>query len=188
MKQTSPTVFLLAIFIVVSCLSFKAVTNERFVVTDGLVWFKSNAPLELIEARSNQLKGLIDVSSKKFAFSVPLQSFDGFNSPLQKEHFNENYVHSYKYPAATFEGKIIEDIGFGEEGKQTIRAKGNFTINGISQERIIRSEIELKPSEVNIISNFTVLLKDHNITIPKIVNQKIAEEIEVEVRASFKKK
>jgi hypothetical protein len=34
-------------------------------------------------------------------------------------------------------------------------------------------------------STFTIPLAEHNITIPKIVHQKIAEEIQVTINASF---
>lgn len=53
----------------------------------------------------------------------------------------------------------------------------------MEQERIIRSVIRIKDGVITITSGFTVLLQDHNITIPRIVHQKIAEEIAVEINA-----
>ncbi len=55
-----------------------------------------------------------------------MESFQGFNSTLQREHFNENYIESDKYPEARFSGKVIEDIDFSKDGTYIIRAKGNF--------------------------------------------------------------
>ncbi len=43
---------------------------------------------------------------------LKVNSFKGFNSALQKEHFNENYMESENFPYASFEGKIIEDIDY----------------------------------------------------------------------------
>ncbi|MBK7884744.1 MAG: YceI family protein [Chitinophagaceae bacterium] len=154
-------------------------------VGNGSIAFRSDAPLELIKANSNELMGLIDADKKTFAFKIKLNTFQGFNNPFQKDHFNENYVESTKYPYASFEGKIIEDVDFNKDGNSTIRTKGNLTIHGVTQERIIKSEINIKNKKINIQSNFTVLLADHNITIPKVVHEKLASEIKVEVKANL---
>ena len=151
-------------------------------------YFKSDAPLELIEAKSQKLKGAINSDKRTFAFSIPIRSFEGFNSPLQREHFNENYLESVQFPNATFTGKIIEKIDFDKDGKYTIRAKGKLTIHGITQERIIKSQLEIKKGKLYVISNFTVLLDEHQIRVPKIVYQKIAKEIMVYIDAVFEKK
>lgn len=157
-------------------------------IKDGSVYFKSDAPLELIEARSSKLKGLIDIEKQTFAFSVLSESFEGFNSALQREHFNENYLESNKYPKSTFSGKIIEKVDLSKDGEYIVRAKGKLMIHGVEQERIIRSTITVKKGIVSIHSSFTVLLQEHNITIPRVVHQKIAEEISVEINAVAMKK
>ncbi len=110
-----------------------------------------------------------------------MESFQGFNSALQKEHFNENYIESDKYLDASFSGKIIEDTDFTKDGNYTIRAKGNFIVHGISQERIIKSDMIIKEGKINVHSAFTVMLTDHNIPIPKVVKDKLADEIKVDV-------
>lgn len=176
-------------FILGLCLSGCPLSAQSslFEVAGGYIHFTSDAPLELIEARSDQLRGLIDPEKNTFAFSVPMNSFEGFNSPLQKEHFNENYLESPKYPKATFAGKIIEDIDYTQDGEFTIRAKGRMNIHGVEQERIIRSRIRIEGGKLTVNSEFTVLLKEHNIAIPRIVYQKIAEEIKVVIEAEFQK-
>lgn len=152
---------------------------------NGKVYLKSDAPLELIEASSNQLKAVIDLDNRTFAFTVSTISFQGFNSPLQKEHFNENYLESVRYPQSTFIGKIIEDTDMSKDGQYIIRAKGKLNLHGVEQERIIKSGLEVKGKKIIVHSEFTVLLDEHNITIPKIVHQKIAEEIMVVIDAEF---
>ena len=156
-----------------------------FSVSKGTIIFWSDAPLELIKASSNQLKGIFNAEKKLFAFTLNVNTFKGFNSPLQQEHFNENYLESAKYPRASFEGKIIEDIDLKRDGIYSIRAKGNLTVHGVSQERILKCELTIKNNVVTVKSNFTVLLADHNITIPKVVNEKLASQIKVEVKADL---
>ena len=161
--------------------------NEQgvFRCENGKLSFKSDAPLEVIQARSNKLRGAIDTAKQTFAWSVDIKTFEGFNSPLQREHFNENYMESKKYPKASFAGKIIENVDFKKNGTYTVRAKGQLNIHGVEQERIIKSQLEVDGNKLRVLSTFTVLLSDHNISIPKVVYQKIAEEIAVTVNAEL---
>ena len=169
------------------CISGINVEAQVYRTSTASVYFKSDAPLEVIEAKSQNLKGAINVSKRTFAFSIPINSFMGFNNPLQREHFNENYLESKKYTNATFTGKIIEKIDFSKDGKHLVRAKGKLTIHGVTQERIIKSTLEIKEGKVLVNTNFTVLLAEHKIRVPKIVYQKISKEIFVEVDAIFEK-
>ena len=107
---------------------------------------------------------------------------------MQQKHFNENYLESDKYPQATFEGKIIEDVDLHRDGFYSIRAKGDLSIHGVVQERIIKCNLTIKNGMVNVKSNFIVLLADHNIAIPKVVNEKLASEIKVEVKTDLLEK
>lgn len=150
---------------------------------NGSVAFTSDAPLELIQAQSGELQGAINPDTYTFAFSLRIQSLDGFNSELQKEHFNEKFLESRQYPKATFSGKLIEQIDFSQNGTYDVRAKGNFHVHGVSQERIIRAQLTIQDDVWVVRSRFKVLVADHNITIPKVVYQNIAEEIEVEIQA-----
>ncbi|HRI58767.1 MAG TPA: YceI family protein [Saprospiraceae bacterium] len=152
---------------------------------NGKISFKSDAPLEVISAKSGKLRGVIDTTKQTFAWSVDIKTFEGFNSPLQREHFNENYMESKKYPKASFSGKIIEKIDFQKNGTYAVRAKGQLNIHGIEQERIIKSQLEVNDGKLRVQATFTVPLTDHNITIPKVVYQKIAEEVAITVNAEL---
>ena len=66
-----------------------------------------------------------------------------------------------------------------------MRAKGILNIHGISQERIIKSELAVRNGHIFIRSNFTVLLADHNIPIPKVVKDKLSSEINVQVNCQL---
>ena len=153
--------------------------GQNFQAKRGTIAFKSEAPLELIQASSGKLRGALNPGNRTFAFAVNMASFEGFNSALQRQHFNENYLESHKYPDATFLGKIIEEVDFSQNGTYTVRAKGTLKIHNIEQERIIRSTMTVTGKVIDIKAEFDVPLTDHQITIPKIVSQKIAEVIHV---------
>jgi hypothetical protein len=159
--------------------------QSKFTVQKGELSFISNAQLELIKATSEKVQGLIDPTNNQFVFSVPIQSFKGFNSDLQRQHFNDNYMESERFPKASFSGKIIEAVNFQKDSVYQVRAKGDLDVHGQKQNRIIKSKISIKNGIVSIESDFTVPLTDHGISIPKIVNQKIATQIEVKFKASM---
>jgi polyisoprenoid-binding protein YceI len=174
--------------LILALLFYKVTFSQIYICKDGNTKFTSEAPLELIKAQSNKTSGVLDATTKSVAFSVTIESFDGFNSGLQKEHFRENYMETAKYKTATFKGKIIEDIDFKKNGTYTVRAKGTFNIHGTEKEKIVKTKITIKDNDINVETSFEVPLDDHNINIPKVVNQKIASIIMVEVKVNLKPK
>ena len=162
-----------------------AIGQKKFSVTNSQMSFTSNAELELIKAASQKVQGLIDPASNQFAFTVDVKTFQGFNSALQREHFNEKYMESEKYPRARFSGKIIEPVDLSTDGTYEVRAKGDLDIHGQKQTRIIKTRLIVTNGIINLESHFFVPLADHDISIPTIVSQKIATEIEVEFKATL---
>jgi hypothetical protein len=153
----------------------------------GVIEFSSDAPLEMIAARSTHLRGAINPENNSFAFTVDISTFEGFNSEIQQVHFLENYLEAKQYPQATFTGKLIEDIPFTTPGSYPVRAKGMLTIHGIAKERIIRGTLTVNGNGGSLNTTFTVPVSDHGIAIPRIVQQKIAGQIEVKVDVPFSK-
>ncbi len=68
------TLFAVIPFVALFLLSWKPAAPSVFKITKGTVYFKSDAPLELIEARSKELRGLIDFEKETFAFTVKTAS------------------------------------------------------------------------------------------------------------------
>jgi hypothetical protein len=175
-------------FIFTSTNIFSQTTSSIYSIKKNLVSFHSNTKFELIKASSTQLKGIIDADKRTFAFFVSMKTFEGFNSPFQKEHFNENYLESDKFPTASFSGHIIEEDDFTKDGIYNIRAKGKFIIHGVEEERILQGDLTVKNGIIQLNCTFTVLLAEHDIKIPRIVHEKLASEIKVIVSAEFVKK
>lgn len=176
------------LFFITSLAFLMTVFNTKgqvYTLQEGVIYFISDAPLETIEARSVGLKGVIDSKERTFAFSIDVDSFNGFKNPLQKTHFNEAYMESTQHQEASFIGKIIEKTDFSQDGEYVLRAKGKLKIHGIEQERIIRSRVVSKNGVLQLNAFFTIFLNEYDIMIPKIVQQKISEEIQVSVRAAL---
>ncbi|MFL5754617.1 MAG: YceI family protein [Bacteroidia bacterium] len=161
---------------------------QNFTSNNGKIKFTSEAPLELIKAESSKLVSVISASDRRFAFSVIIETFEGFNSPLQKEHFRENYMETNKFKTSTFKGKIIEEVDLSKPGTYNVRAKGMFSIHGVEKEKIIKAKVTVKDGSMEIESDFAVPLEEFNIKVPKVVNQKIASVIAVNVKATLSQK
>jgi polyisoprenoid-binding protein YceI len=162
-----------------------ASAQQRFKIVKSDVNFTSKAELELIKASSDKLQGLLDPTTNQFAFNVDIKSFKGFNSELQREHFNEKYMESERFPKARFSGKIIEQIDLTTDNTYDVRAKGELEIHGVKQTRIIKGKLTVNKGSLTMDAHFTVPLSDHNITVPTIVRQKIATEILVDINAQL---
>lgn len=163
-------------------LCFSASAKPFYKCQRGQVRFTSVKTLETIKASNNNLRGIVDAQNGQFHFVVPIVQFEGFNSPLQKEHFNENYLESDRYPEASFHGHIIESFRWDTPAKLSVRAKGDFTLHGVVQAMLLFAEIQIFSSEeIRVRCKFQLSLLDFGIKIPRMVHKKLAELIEVEV-------
>ncbi len=163
------------------CLLFFS-DGDYYKTSHGEVSFLSRATLEKIKGHSNELRGVINQRTNSFSFAVALDSFYGFNSELQKEHYSENYVESDYFPDAKFTGKIIEEIDFNKPGTYAVRAKGNFDLHGIVINKIIHATLTIiNDKQLKIESDFSFSLTEFSIKVPRLVHRKVAENIEIHV-------
>ncbi len=186
-KTFSESVLRMFFFGVFFSFVFVSQAQSLFEMNGGVIKFESIALLENITATSNQAKGIVNITQNTFALSVEINSFKGFNSELQKEHFNENYLESDIYKKSTFTGKLIDKFD-PTKATQTIRSKGQLEIHGVKQERIISVTLVKSGNNYTLSADFNVLLEDFGISVPRIVNQKIAEIIFVTIRGTIKPK
>lgn len=147
--------------------------------------FFSETALENIEAKSNNGVSILTLSKSDILFTVQIKSFV-FDKQLMQEHFNENYMESDKFSAATFKGKINEPIDLTKDGEYKITATGKLTVHGVDQTRTIPGTFKVKNGIINLYSQFNIACKDHDIKIPTVVSQKIAEAVQVTLNAEYK--
>lgn len=176
-------------WLIVNLFFFLFLSGEAvYTCSKGNVNFESNTALETIKAESHSLRGVLNPVTHQFSFAVQFASFNGFNSPLQKEHFHENYVESTDYPEVKFSGRVIEEIDFQKKGIYKVRAKGFFQLHGITNDVIIHSQLIVQSAtEINIESDFIINLPDYQIKIPRLVHKKLAETISVHVNCTLTK-
>ena len=180
----------LRIVIVLMMLS-SSVFAQKYMTKNGKITFNSDAPMEKIEAKNNQVKVIMDATTGDMAFQVLITSFE-FKQALMQEHFNENYMESPKYPNSVFKGKVtnVKDVNFTKNGKYNAVVEGDLTIHGVTKKVKENGTIEVKDGKVTVNSKFNIAIKDYKISIPGAVAGKIAESVQIVVDAtmeSFKK-
>ncbi|MDR7128721.1 polyisoprenoid-binding protein YceI [Algoriphagus sp. 4150] len=149
----------------------------------GYVRFFSSALVEDITATNNKATAVFDPVSGEAVFLIPIAAFE-FRKSLMKEHFNENYLESEKFPEAYFRGKISGYIP--EKPQSNAVAEGELTIHGVTKPVKIQGTITDKGGKIGMQAVFKVVLKDYNVEIPRLMFQNIAEEVEVTIKFEFK--
>lgn len=170
-------------------LPFMGVTGqEKFFSRNGEISFFSKTPLEDIEAHSKDGIGILDASTGEVIARVSIKTFE-FEKKLMQEHFNENYLESDKYPRAEFKGSIESfDLSKLIPGEMMeYKVKGKITIHGKTRDLNTLIKLKKDGSVIQASGSFTVLLKDHDIKVPKVVVKNIAEEIDVKMKFDLKK-
>lgn len=152
--------------------------NFVYSTSNGKVRFFSKAPLEDISAQNHAAVSFINTNTRQIVVRININKFD-FPNKLMQEHFNENYLESDKFPTATFQGKINEEIPWDKEGTYDVSASGNMNIHGKTIPRTIKGKLNVRQQGLRLDSRFNVPLADHNIKIPKLLFSNIAENIDV---------
>ena len=157
---------------------------QKFTSQSGIISFFSDAALEDIRAENALVGSLFNSSTGDLVYMVRIKDFK-FPKALMREHFNEKYMETEKFPRSSFSGKIL-GYNPGVTGPQKVRAVGKLLIHGVTKDVDIPGTIEFAGGKVSMKSKFIVKLVDYQIKIPKLVWQNIAEEIEVTIDFIYK--
>jgi polyisoprenoid-binding protein YceI len=172
------------ILLIIFCAATSAFAQKKYTAEKTNVQFYSHAPLEDIKATNTKTNAIFNADNGDIAFSVAMKDFK-FAKSLMQQHFNEKYVESEKFPKSTFQGKIIGYTA-GVTGTQQVKAQGKLTIHGVTKDIDVPGTIEAQGNKLLMKSRFMVKVADYNITIPQLVFQNIAEEVEVTLDFTFK--
>ena len=174
------------------------ISAQKYYTNTGITEFDgSKAAFEPIKAKNNSSISAINVSNGNIAALIKIKDFE-FRLGLMQEHFNENYLESYKYPKSTFEGNIelstgsiydgnteIFNYGLVNENFMDIIIKGQLTIKGVTKDIIATGKIKKIKNDLNLISSFSIKLSDFNIKIPKVVFMKIDEVVKINLNYNY---
>lgn len=175
------------LILVCALLISQASFAQLYFTQTGKTSFFSKTPLEDISAVNSAVSSILNTATNDLAVRMNINQFR-FPNRLMEEHFNENYLESEKFPAATFKGKIAEKIDFTKEGTYDVTAKGVMMIHGVSKEKVLTGKLTVAKDNITLDTNFEIALVDYKIDVPKLVWEKIAEKIAVKSNFSLIKK
>ena len=166
----------------------EVISQMKYHTSNGFAHFFSRAPLENIEASTNELKAVIDFNNGDMLFIVPVESFV-FEKALMRRHFNDQYMESHKYPEARFNGKILDFIPILTyyHEPRTVRIKGTLAIHGVTREITETATLSYHQEQLIGEAVFRVNLEDYNIKIPRMLVKNIAENMEVTIKVKMDK-
>jgi len=184
-SKASMVVMLLAVAL------FSTAQEDKYADTysckTGMVHFFSATAMENIDATSNTSLCILNTKSKKVVVKIKQSGFL-FKDKLMQEHFNENYMESEKYPYASLDMEIAENLDYSKDGEYDVTLKGTIEMHGVKKEREIKGKLSVKNGAPSVATAvFMVKLADHNIKIPSVVGANIAEDVKVDVNFVFEK-
>ena len=132
-------------YLVFFCFVVVEAVCQKYTVEKGSASFFSHAAIEDIAAKNEKVAGLFNASTGDVAFSIPITEFQ-FAKSLMKEHFNENYMESTKYPKAVFKGKIDNpsSVNLSKDGAYEVTVSGQLEIHGVSKPVTTKGTINVK--------------------------------------------
>jgi polyisoprenoid-binding protein YceI len=176
------TLKFIILFWILAWISTDAIAQSKFFTRDGSVSFFSKAAVEDIEAINRKVTCVLDVATGQMEFSMLIRSFE-FQNALMKEHFNENYMESEKFPKSTFKGVVenASSVKWTVDGTYPVKVTGKMTIHGVTKDVSAAGTFIVKGGKLIGKSEFMVALADYDIKVEKAYTAKIAEKIKVTV-------
>ena len=178
-------VLLLAVLIGFVSMAFSQTLQTR----EGVIYFNPNKNQSSKEyaAESKQATARLNSETGDVALLVPMKSFH-FNNALLEEHFNENYLHTNKFPNGTYKGKLI---GFNKnmlqkDGDYNLTSEGEIDLHGVKKPFKAPVVLKVKNKVATFVCTFNVKAEDYNIDIPALVKPKLMEETPLAATIPFK--
>ncbi|MEH6535697.1 MAG: YceI family protein [Psychroserpens sp.] len=161
--------------------------QNRYLTKTGTINFEASVPsFEEVAAKNNSVTAILNTDNGEIAALVLVKGFR-FKNALMEEHFNENYAESDKFPKASFKGKI-ENFNL-EKIKSSYTIDGQLTFHGktIAVDKIAIS-FSIEKDLIKISGTFSANASDFDVDIPKIVKNKIAQDVVVSFEFELQKK
>jgi polyisoprenoid-binding protein YceI len=168
--------------------------QEHFVdkQKNNLVKFISKTPIESFEGVTNQIDGYMywdndDLTNKsQLYFEVNLDALDT-GIGLRNRHMKENYLETFRYPYAQFNGKVVKEEKVSDI-KSKVTVEGEMFIHGVAKKINLQGTVEKNKPSYRIQTEFTIKLSDFKIEVPSLMFMRISEEIRLVLDFFIKEK
>ncbi|MGG5210824.1 YceI family protein [Chryseobacterium sp. MIQD13] len=161
---------------------------QKYSSKTGSVTFEASVPLfEDVYAKDDNNIVVLNTDNGEMASVSAVKNFH-FKTKLMEEHFNESYAETAKYPKATFKGKIVNfDKTKLTASPQKYTIQGTLNFHGVDRAVSSAASVYSKDGKVYVNGKFIAKPADFNVTIPKMVMKKVAENVNVEYNYTLTK-
>nr|WP_294936644.1 YceI family protein [uncultured Flavobacterium sp.] len=174
-------------FLALLLFSFSGLAQSKKITKTGEIKFEASVPsFEEVKAQNKTATFVLNTETGEIAALALIKGFR-FKIALMEEHFNENYIESNRYPKATFKGKVYGfDMAKLSENYRDFTIKGHLELHGKSKEITIPAKIRKTGDGIELLSNFSVNSDDFDITIPKMVSNKVSKKVNISLDCILK--
>jgi polyisoprenoid-binding protein YceI len=162
---------------------------QKLTTRDANIYFNPNKDQNNKEysALSKEGTAVLNVPTAEVAFLVPMKTFH-FNNALLEEHFNENYLHTNKFPNGTYKGKLIgfDPSMLSKDGEYKLSSEGEVGLHGVKKTFKAPVTLTVQGKTATFKCSFKVKAEDYNIEIPELVKPKLMETTPLAATIVFK--
>jgi len=175
----------IGILLLLFCLADTTMKAQVYIAKTSDISFFSPGSVANVEGSNKLAIIVMDMSTNNIQMKIAMQDFV-FPKPLMKDHFNDDYMESDKYPNAIFKGKINQTIDYTEDGTYNTTTTGTLDMHGVQKTVTIPGVLTVKDGEITLQSKFKIHLADYNIKVPSYVGvEAIANDIDVTLNATL---
>lgn len=153
----------------------QAHTYEITAGAPNAVVFTVEDNVDPFDGRTSRVTGSISAdpaapSQAQVDVTVDLTSLDTANG-LRNQHMRERYLHTAKFPAATFKSvSVSAPAAIAPSQPADVTITGDFTLHGVTKRMTIPVRVTLlADGRIHAISTFKVRMPDFGIVVPKNV-------------------
>lgn len=165
------------------------INAQLYYTKNASISFFSRTSFQDIKADNNQAISVLNIETGAIQVSLLNNAFH-FPKAKMEEDFNEDYIESAKYPKSTFKGIItdISKIDVAKNASYVLQVTGDLMIHGVAKNITAPATIIIKNGNISATASFNILVKDYKIRIPTIVENKVAENIQITINCDYEKK
>lgn len=181
MKKFTLFVFFFILFV-------NLINAQTYKTRDANIYFNPNKDLSHKDYASLSKEGtaVLKVETSEVALLVPMKTFH-FNNALLEEHFNENYLHTNKFPNATFKGRLngFNKDQLTKDGVYNMSSEGRVTLHGVTKDFKAAVKMTVKGKTATFDCSFKIKAEDFAINIPGLVKPKLADQTPIDAAIVF---
>ncbi len=144
--------------------SISIVNAQKYIVKNGVAFFKASISINSYTGTSSKLEGFVDFDSKTLEFIIPAKSIET-PSKKRNKHMYE-LINTDEYTTVAFKGIFIDDFDFNNKEKQTLKIKGDFTLAGVTNKIELSVDLTIDSNRLRLNAVWILLITDYNLEPP----------------------